>query len=176
MSFWLFPGMSPSPDIDDVSDASGLLGFGAYFSGAWFSGSWVDTQESQSIEYKELFPVVFAARVWGAQWPLQHVLFRSDSEAVVHILNTRTSKVPALMHLLRDLFMSAARFSFSFSTKDVPGVYNEIAGDLSRFHWQEFWRLAPKANPQPTPIPQLFLDQLTSPLCKNDVSVSSFRN
>lgn len=138
MSFWLFPGMSPSPDIDDVSDASGLLGFGAYFSGAWFSGSWVDTQESQSIEYKELFPVVFAARVWGAQWPLQHVLFRSDSEAVVHILNTRTSKVPALMHLLRDLFMSAARFSFSFSTKDVPGVYNEIAGDLSRFRWQEF--------------------------------------
>lgn len=143
MSFWLFPGMSPSPHIDNVSDASGLLGFGAYSRGAWFRGSWVDMQESQTIEYKELFPAVLAARVWGPQWPRQHVSFRSDSEAVVYILNTRTSKVSALMHLLRDLFMSAARFSFSFSTKHVPGVYNEIAGDLSCFR-----------SPKPALIPR----------------------
>ena len=35
------------------------------------------------------------------------------------------------MHLLRDLVLPAARFSFSFSAKHVPGVHNEIAGALS---------------------------------------------
>ena len=78
------------------------------------------------------------------------------------------------MHLLRDLLLSAARFSFSFSAKHVPGVHNEITVALSRFRWQEFWRLARQANPEPTPLPQLLLNQLTSPLCRNDVSASCF--
>ena len=52
----------------------------------------------------------------------------------MHIINARTSKVPCLMHLLRDLLMSAARFSFSFSVEHVLGVQNEIADALSRFH------------------------------------------
>ena len=69
--------------------------------------------------------------MWGAQWPRQHILFRCDNEAEVHILNSRTSKVPALMHLLRDLVLPATRFSFSFSAKHVPGVHNEIADALS---------------------------------------------
>lgn len=78
------------------------------------------------------------------------------------------------MHLLRDLVLPATRFSFSYSVKHVPGLHNEIADALSRFLWQEFWRLAPQANPQPTPLPQLLQDQLTSPLYRNDVSASSF--
>ena len=173
VSFWLFPGMSPPADVEVVSDASGSLGFGAYLNAAWFSSSWGHSQQSQSFACKAQFPVVPAARVWGAQWPRQHISFRCD-EAMVHILNSRTSKVPELMYLLRDLSLSAARFSFSFSAKHVPGVHNEIADALSRFRWKEFWRLAPQANPQPTPLPQRLLDRLTSPLCRNDVSASSF--
>ena len=49
-------------------------------------------------------------RSWRSWWARKHVLFRSDNEAVVAILTTRTSKVPALMHLLRDLLLSAARW------------------------------------------------------------------
>lgn len=87
VSFWLFPGLSPPADVEVISDTSGSLGFGAYLNGAWFSGSCADQQQSQSIAYKELFPVVLAARDRGAQWPRQHILFRCDNEAVVHILN-----------------------------------------------------------------------------------------
>ena len=79
-----------------------------------------------------------------------------------------------MMHLLRDLVLPAVGFSLSFSAKHVPGVHNEIADAQSRFLWQEFWRLAPQANPQPTPLPQLLQGQLTSPLCRNNVSASSF--
>lgn len=131
--------------------------------GYWFAGSWVPSQQQQSIAYKELFPVVIAAHIWGHVWIKRHVLFRSDNEAVVHILNTRTSKVPCLMRLLRNLLLSAARHSFSFSARHAPGVNNQIADALSRFHWQEFWRLVPDAQPLPTPIPPELLAELTSP-------------
>lgn len=78
------------------------------------------------------------------------------------------------MHLLRDLLLSVARFSFSFSAQHVPGGHNEIADALSRFRWQDFWSLVSHNNPQPTTLPQLLLDQLTSPHCRNDVSASFF--
>ena len=37
---------------------------------------------------------------------------------------TRTSKVPALMHLLHDLLLLAARWGFTFTAAHVPGVEN----------------------------------------------------
>ena len=115
VSFWLFPGLSPATDLEVSSDAAGSLGFGAFFKGQWFYGLWALPQQSQSIAYKELFPVAIAAFVWGPQWCKRHVLFRSDDDAVVHMLNSRTSKIPCLLRLLRHLLLSAARHSFSFS-------------------------------------------------------------
>ena len=38
VSFLLFPGLEPSPDVEVMLDASGSLGFGAFSSGAWFFG------------------------------------------------------------------------------------------------------------------------------------------
>ena len=102
-------------------------------------------------------------RSWRSWWARKHVLFRSDNEAVVAILTTRTSKVPALMHLLRDLLLSAARWGFTFTAAHVPGVENKIADAVSRFRWQEFRQLAPEAHSSPCPIPQLLLDSLTPP-------------
>ena len=37
----------------------------AVLEGHWFSGAWLPAQVSQSIEYKELFPIVVAANLWG---------------------------------------------------------------------------------------------------------------
>ena len=77
VGFWLYPGMSPLADIEVTSDAAGSLGFGAYSRGQWFYGPWSPTQAQQSIAYKELFPVVIAAHLWGSHWSRKHVLFRS---------------------------------------------------------------------------------------------------
>jgi len=38
VSFWLFPGMSASTDVEVTSDAAGSLGFGAYFKNEWDVG------------------------------------------------------------------------------------------------------------------------------------------
>ena len=164
VNFWLFPGNTPTAGVEVSSDAAGSLGFGAYLEGMWFTDSWMPSQREQFIAYKELFPVVVSAHVWGHLWCRRHVLFRSDNDSVVHILNARTSKVPCLMHLLRSLLLAAARHSFSFSAQHIPGVTNSIADALSRFHWQAFRRLAPEAHRHPTPIPPQLLEDLISPL------------
>ena len=56
-----------------------------------------------------------------------------DNEAVVHILNSRTSKDPNIMHLLHSLLKVAACLSFTFAAVHVPGKTNGIADALSRF-------------------------------------------
>ena len=65
VSFWLFPGLSPEADVEVSSDAAGSLGYGAFFKDCRFAGPWEPSQQQQSIAYKELFPVVIAAHVWG---------------------------------------------------------------------------------------------------------------
>ena len=93
----MYPRLSPAVHLEAASDAAGSIGFGAYFKGFWFAGPWAVSQQQQSIAYKELFPVVVAAHVWGPQWSKKNVLSRSDNDAVIHVLNWRVSKIPFLM-------------------------------------------------------------------------------
>ena len=154
VNFWLWNGMSPIREVEVTSDAAGTLGFGAFWGVEWFCGRWTQQQVPLSIAYKELFPIAIAARVWGVHWCRRSVCFLSDNMAVVCILNSRTSKDPWIMHLLRCILMSAAFFGFTFCAQHVPGAINHIADALSRFQWQRFRQLAPLAQALPVVIPQ----------------------
>ena len=112
-SFWLFPCLSLALDTEVASYAAPSFGVGAYFQGFWFTGRWVASLLSQSIAYQELFPVV------DTQWSRKHVLFCSDNEAMVHMLNSRTSRTPSLMPRLRSLLLSATAFLFLRGTSQV---------------------------------------------------------
>ena len=65
VSFWLFPGLLPEADVEVSSNAAGKFGYSAYMKGHYFAGPWVPSQQLQSIAYKELFPIILAAHVWG---------------------------------------------------------------------------------------------------------------
>ena len=99
VSVWLFPGLLPQADVEVSSDTVGSIGYGAYVKGHRFADFWAQSQQLQSIAYKEHFPIVLAAHVWGHFWE-NNVLFCSDNNLVVHILNTRASRVSSLMQLL----------------------------------------------------------------------------
>lgn len=146
--------MSASSDVVVTSDAAGSLGFGAYFKNEWFSGAWGPSHSDQSIAYKELFRVVVASHIWGPQWHQCHILFRSDNEAVVHILTSRMSKIPSTIQVLLHLLSVAAQYNFTFTAIHLPGIHNSTADALSHFCWQEFQGLAPEALPHPVPICQ----------------------
>lgn len=161
ISFFSFPGQTPLPNFQVGSDASGTLGYGAFLGSEWFNGRWLPHQRALSIAYKELFPVVLAAHVWCSDWARKRILFRVDNEAVVHILNSRTSKDPNIMHLMRSLLLLAAHHNFSFSAIHVPGIHNGIADALSRFNWQAFYILAPAALRQPVQVPPHIIAKLS---------------
>jgi len=106
------------------------------------NGSMADGQLPLSIAYKRLFLVVLAAHVWGPRWSCRRILFHVDNKAVVHILNSQTSKDPKIMHLLRSLLKVAACLTFTFAAVHVVGKTNGIADALSRFNLQGFCSLS----------------------------------
>ena len=149
------------PDFSVSSDVSGAIAYGTFMDNTWFNGQWSTLQFPLSIAYKELFPVVLAAHVWGPGWFHRRILFHIDNKAVVHILNSQTSPEPNIMHLLRSLLKAVARFSFSFAAIHVPGRNNGIADALSRFNFQAFHSQAPQAKKCPILIPPQLLVRLS---------------
>ena len=59
-----------------------MIGYGAFMDNEWFNGRWSPLQLPLLIAYKELFPVVLAAHVWGPRWSRRRILFPVDNEAV----------------------------------------------------------------------------------------------
>ena len=159
-SFLLSPRWTPIPDLHVSSDAAGSVGYGAILGRDWFVGRWSPLQLPLSIAYKELFPIVLAASLWGHQWSAKRVEFCSDNTAVVEVLRSGTSRDSNLMVLLRHLSLLAARHSFVFTARHVPGKSNAIADAISRFEFQRFHQLAPHASPTATLVPPWVLDQL----------------
>ena len=123
-------------------------------------GRWSPLQLPLSIAYKELFPIVLAASLWGHQWSAKWVEFRPDNTAVVKVLRSGTSRYLNLMMLLRYLSLLAARHSLAFTARHVPGESNAIVDAISPFEFQQFRQLAPYTSPTATSVPPWVLDQL----------------
>ena len=86
------------------------------------------------------------------------VLFHCGNEAVCHKIQSGTSRDPALMSLVRELFYISARNDFVCSAVHVPGCHNEAADALSRELIHLFHRLKPEANVFPTSQIQISFD------------------
>ncbi len=58
----LRPNLVKGRDLHLYTDASSEIGFGAYWSGRWFNQRWPSHLKHHSIEWKELYAIVMAAR------------------------------------------------------------------------------------------------------------------
>ena len=147
-------------DIILTSDASGSWGCGAYYGVHWLQYPWSPLTRDFNITAKELLPIVLAAAVWGRDWEHRSVLCRCDNEAVVHIINTGTSKDPIAMGLMRCLYFIAAKFKLLISASHLAGNLNTHADALSRNNASHFVSTFPLALRQSTPIPAALTDLL----------------
>ena len=154
----LFPP-TPVPSIEFASDASGTWGCGAWCGDKWWQWEWPQGC-SKGIAFKELFAVILSAAVWGKEWRGQLVRAHCDNEAVVHMMASRSSKNPELMHLLRCLFFIEADCGFSLSVVHIAGTANILADDLSRNRLIFFLSKVPTAQQLPTPLPPPLLKVL----------------
>ena len=109
---------------------------------------WSGEMCREPIMVKELVPVVVAAAVWGKQWRELVVCCRSDNQAAVAAVNSRTCHNASMMHMLRCLFFFKAHFEFKLVASYIPGKENVLADDLSRNHLDAFCR---ERRQQPVP-------------------------
>ena len=149
---FLDPEWTAADTLQLFTDASGSLGFGAYFKGAWLRSKWQPHQclPLRSIQWQELFAIVAAASTWGHHWSGLRILFHCDNLSIVQAWARQSSKHPNLMQLLRTLFLVAAQHNFTICMSHLPGRLNLIADALSRNNLPMF--ITPQAAPLPTPI------------------------
>ena len=142
-----------STDLMLFTDATKFEGFGAIYGLRWIQSNWPPELYGRNIDFLELFAIVAAARTWGHEWKGRRVVFVTDNKPITQIWDKNTTPSPDVMTLVRKLYLHAARSHFSVSFKHIFTHHNAIADALSRFQMTRFRRLAPEADPQPTPIP-----------------------
>ena len=72
------PKITKAADMNLYTDAASTKGFGGFFNGKWFSEKWPDNlpeiaDNSLSMAFLELYPIVVAAILWGHMWTRKRI-------------------------------------------------------------------------------------------------------
>ena len=154
-SFFLSDDWYDSHQLQLYTDASGTLGFVAIFGRHWCYGEWPDSWWHRNIAYLEFYPIVLSLHLWGHEIQNRRVLFFTDNEALVHVINKQSCQDKDLMFFVRELVLVCLHRNVHFKAKHIPGLHNKLADSLSRLQLQTFKQLAPAhMHPFPTEIPQ----------------------
>ena len=93
-----------------------------------------------------MFAFVVACHLWANFFSNKRIQFFCDNESVVSIVNTKRSRIPRVMDLVRHLTLLTLRFNFYIRAEHIKGKRNDIADSLSRFQMNRFRKLAPYTN------------------------------
>lgn len=135
------------------TDAASTKGFAAVFGDQWFMHPWPAEFGSFHINILELFPIVLAVEIWGKTMANRRILFLSDNEATVFLLNKMSSKDSITMKLVRRLVIAYMTYNIVFRSKHVPGKTNYVANNLSRFQLQKARQWVPWLAPNQCVLP-----------------------
>ena len=160
-TFFLDYKFHSSQSLQLYTDSCTTIGYGGYFKDSWFCGMWPKKCFGLHISLLELYPIFLAFHLYGDQFKDKCICIHSDNIAVVHILNSNTSKDPLMMIMVRKLVLFCMLNNVLLKAQHIPGVDNELADSISRFQMERVWQLGKFLKPRPTPIPsELHLDKL----------------
>ena len=127
-----------------------LIDFGQH----WCYGEWPDNWRHRNITLLEFYPIVLSLHLWGNQMRNQRILFFTDNEALVYVINKQSCRDKQLMFFVRKLVLVRLSHNILFKAKHIPGLHSKLADALSRLQLQTFKQLAPACMQQhPTEIP-----------------------
>ena len=107
-----------------------------------------------NIAILEFYPIVLSLYLWGDQMQNRCIVFRTDNEALVYVINKQSCKDKIFMFFVRKLVLVCLQHNILFKAKHVKGVYNTLADSLSRLQVDAFKHLAPvHMKREPTDIP-----------------------
>ena len=105
------------------TDSAGgaFKGCGVYFNGKWSFLAWPSEFEENNtlrdITYLEMIPIALSVYLWGNQWHGKQILFHSDKQSVVKILNSCSSKSTRVMTLVSPIV-----YWFLLGIFDINGI------------------------------------------------------
>ena len=160
-TFFLDYKFISSPALDLYTDSCTSIGFGGYFKNNWFCGMWPKACFGLHISLLELYPIFLAFHLYSDQFVNRCICIHSDNIAVVHILNSCTSKDTLMMIMIRKLVLFCMLNNVYIKATHISGKNNQLADSISRFQMDQVWQLGKFLKPRPTPIPpELHLDRL----------------
>ena len=105
----------------------------------------------------------FESLLWGHLIQNRCILFFTDNEALVYIINKQSCRNRHLMFFVRKLVSVCLKYNILFKAKHVPGACNKLMDSLSCLQIHTFRQLAPAyMNPRPSKIPLHLQPQLLS--------------
>ena len=155
-------GTVDSPVLHMYSDAS-KQGFGATFGSSWIQAAFpvrwqhMLTDSDIHISFLELYPVLVLLTMFGHKIQNANILFHSDNEGVVSVLNKQSSKDPLLMSLIRPLVLTLIGFNINLKLEHIPGLENVLSDAISRFQITPRLLAEHAMHPTSTPIPSHLL-------------------
>ena len=87
-----------------------------------------------NIAHIEMWNVLVALRVWGPLWASKSVIIKCDNIAVVHVLNTGSTKDHILGTMAHNIWLETASQDIKMQLVHIPGKLNTCADLLSRWH------------------------------------------
>ena len=98
------------------------------------------------------FPIVLGLSLWCRELRNKHVMFNTDNESTVYVINKETVKDTKLLSLLHMLVLICLQNNIFFRARHIEGAQNILTDSLSCLQVGKFKALAPDMNPQSTPF------------------------
>lgn len=148
-----------STTLELHTDAAQSKGYGGIYKTKWFYGAFPDDWKNTNIMTLEFYTIILALEMWGSLWRNHSILFFTDNEALVAVINKQTSQDNHVMKMVRCMVLKCLQNSILFKAKHIPGKKNVFADYLSRLQVEQFRQLAPWAQVDPCLVPEKFMPQ-----------------
>jgi hypothetical protein len=115
--FFLEERWANSQQLNSFTDAAGGIGFGAIFGTEYCHGLWPDEWRYRNIAILEFYPIILSVCLLGHKMANHSVLFFTDNEALVYVINKQSCKDKILMQFVRKLVLVCLQHHILFKAK-----------------------------------------------------------
>ena len=85
-----------------------------------------------------MFPIVISISIWASKLANKCILFHTDNQGLVEVINKKTTKDKKLLVLLRELVLQCLKHNILFRAVHGTGVLSVKADALSRLQLPKF--------------------------------------
>ena len=102
------------------TDAAQSSGYKMVFGKHWAYGTWPDAWKAHNICFLEFFLIFAPLSTCFNELRSDRVLFFTDNDSVVHVINNQTTKDTKMLRLLRRMVLICLRNNIFFRTRHIP--------------------------------------------------------